>query len=82
MNFYSNHSLSNKTGIIYSLTDRVISLSNKKYRNENLKLAKETQIKNRYPLDLLSGKIPKNINFLYKVKTLTESQMILQKLLN
>ena len=46
MNFYSNHSLSNKIGIIYSLIDRAILLSHKKYHSENLNLVKETLIKN------------------------------------
>ena len=57
MNFYSNHSLSNKIGIIYSLTDRAILLSHDKFHSENSNLVKETLIKNEYPLDLLNEKI-------------------------
>ena len=57
MNFYSNHSLSNKIGIIYSLIDRAILLSHDKFHSENLNLVKETLIKNGYPLDLLNEKI-------------------------
>ena len=58
LNFYSNHSLSNKIGIIYSLTDRAILLSHDKLHSENLlNLVKETLIKNGYPLDLLNDKI-------------------------
>ena len=49
--------LSNKIGIIYSLTDRAILLSHEKYHNENLNLVKETLIKNGYPLSLLNEKI-------------------------
>ena len=37
LNFYSNHSLANKIGIIYSLTDRAILLSHEKYHYENLR---------------------------------------------
>ena len=57
LNFYSNHSLSNKIGIIYSLTDRAILLSHDKFHSENLNLVKEMLIKNGYPLDLLNDKI-------------------------
>ena len=57
LHFYSNHSLSNKIGIIYSLTDRAILLSHDKFHSENLNLVKETLIKNGYPLDLLNDKI-------------------------
>ena len=56
-NFYSNHSLSNKIGIIYLSTDRAILLSHDKFHSENLNLVKETLIKNGYPLDLLNEKI-------------------------
>ena len=57
LNFYSNHSLSKKIVIIYSLTDRAILLSHDKFHSENLNLVKETLIKNGYPLDLLNDKI-------------------------
>ena len=57
MNFYSNHSLANEIGIIYSLSDRAILLSHEKYHNENLNLVKETLIKNGYPITLLNEKI-------------------------
>ena len=50
MNFYSIHSLANKIGIIYSLTDRAILLSHEKYHNDNLNLVKETSIKNGNPI--------------------------------
>ena len=42
LNFYSNHNLANKIGIIYSLTDRAILLSHEKYHYENLNLVKGT----------------------------------------
>ena len=57
MNIYSNHSLANKIGIIYSLTDRAILLSHENYHYENLNVVKETLIKNGYPLTLLNQKI-------------------------
>ena len=57
LNFYSNHSLSNKIGIIYSLTDKAILLLHEKYHNENLNLVKRTLNKNGYPLDLVTEKI-------------------------
>ena len=77
LNFYSNHSLSNKIGIIYSLTDRAILLSHEKYHNENLILVKNTLIKNGYPLTLLNEKIANRYKYLisnkYQNKKLTET---------
>ena len=69
LNFYSNHSLSNKIGIIYSLTDRAILLSHDKFHFENLNLVKETLIKNGYPLDLLNEKIAMRYKFLMSNKS-------------
>ena len=68
MHFYFNHSLSNKIGIIYSLTDRAILLSHEKYHSENLNLVKENLIKNGYPLDLLNEKIANRYKFLMSNK--------------
>ena len=68
MIFYSNHSLSNKIGIIYSLTDRAILLSHEKYGSENLNLVKETLIKNGYSLVLLNEKIANRYKFLMSNK--------------
>ena len=68
MNFYNNHSLSNKIGITYSLTNRAILLSHEKYHRENLNLVKETLIKNRYPLVLLNEKIANRYKLLMSNK--------------
>ena len=69
LNFYSNHSLSNKIGIIYSLTDRAILLSHYKFHSENLNLVKETLIKNGYPIDLLNEKIAMRYKLLMSNKS-------------
>ena len=68
MNFYSNHSLSNKIGIIYLLIDRAILLSHEKYHSENLNSVQETLIKNGYPLVLLNEKIANRCRFLMNNK--------------
>ena len=57
INIFSNHSLSHKIGIIYSLTDRAILLSNKCFHIDNLNCVRSTLLKNGYPLQLLSEKI-------------------------
>ena len=57
INFFSNHCLTYKIGIIYSLTDRAILLSDKEFHINNLDCVRSTLIKNGYPLDLLNEKI-------------------------
>ena len=56
INFFSNHSLSHKLSIIYSLTDRVILLSNKSLHISNLNCVRSTLLKTGYPLELLNEK--------------------------
>ena len=46
INFFSNHSLSDKIGIIYSLTDRAILLSNKCFHIDNLSVVRSALLKN------------------------------------
>ena len=69
LNFYSNHSFSNRIGVIYSSIDRAILLSHERYHDENLKLVEETLLKNGYPLDLLLKKISKRYKCLILNKT-------------
>ena len=57
INFFSNHCLSYKIGIIYSLTDRAILLSDKEYRINNLNCVRSTLLKSGYPLECLNEKI-------------------------
>ena len=57
INFFSNHNLSHKIGIIYSLTDRAILLSEKIFHIENLSFVRSTLLRNEYPLNLLNEKI-------------------------
>ena len=68
LNFYSNHRLSNKIVIIYSLTDRAIHLSHEKYHSENLNLVKEILFKNEYPLVLLNENRANRYKFLMSNK--------------
>ena len=82
MNFYSNHSLSNKIGIIYSLTDRAILLSHEKYHNEKLNLVKKNFNEKWISIRFILKKLPKDTNFLQIKKISIESQMILLKLKN
>ena len=56
-NYFSNHSLSHKICIIYSLTDRAILLSNKRFHIDNLNCVRSTLLKNGYPLQLLNENI-------------------------
>ena len=57
INFFPNHCLTYKIGIIYSLTDRAILLSDKEFHINNLDCVRSTLLKNGYPLDLLNEKI-------------------------
>ena len=57
INLFSNHSLSHKIGMIYSLTYRATLLSDKRFHINNLNYVRSTLLKNGYPLDLLNEKI-------------------------
>ncbi|XP_043483513.1 uncharacterized protein LOC122511979 isoform X1 [Leptopilina heterotoma] len=64
MNFYSHHPLSYKIGIIYTLVDRAIKLSDQQFHLENLNIVKKTLLLNGYPIDLLNRKISQRYNAL------------------
>ena len=55
--FFSNHCLLYKIGIIYSLNDRAILLSDKEFHINNLNCVRSTLLKNGYPLELLNKNI-------------------------
>ena len=56
INFFSNHCLKYKIGIIYYLTDRAMLLSDKEFHKNNLNCVRSTLLKNGYPLELLNEK--------------------------
>ena len=52
LNFNSHHTKSVMIGNIYSLVDKSITLSHKKFHRKNIKLIKEILINNEYPKNL------------------------------
>ena len=57
INFFSNHSLSDKIRIIYSITDRAILLSDKKFHVNHFNCERSTLLMNEYPSELSNEKL-------------------------
>lgn len=54
LNYHSHHPLSQKIGIVYSITDKCIKLSNPEFHSKNLKEAKNILINNDYPVQFIN----------------------------
>lgn len=63
INFASDHLLSHKIGVTYSLNDTAVKLSHPTHHTENLRLIKETLLENGYPISLLEKKIDERYLF-------------------
>lgn len=61
LNYFSNHPIQQKIGIINMLIDRAINLSHKKFWNDNIELIKNTLFMNFYPESLISRTINKRL---------------------
>ncbi|XP_018361286.1 PREDICTED: uncharacterized protein LOC108760014 [Trachymyrmex cornetzi] len=73
LSFYSNHPTCHKIGMIFSLVDRAISLSDPIYYSKNLEFVIEVLLDNGYPLDFIF----KNIN--NRIRTLAHKDVICDK---
>jgi len=66
LNFYSNHPLTQKKGIIFSLIDRTFLLSNGTFYTKNLTFIINILLENDYPLNLIFYSINQRIKNLIK----------------
>ena len=61
LNYFSNHSLNQKIGIIKNVVDTAILLSHEKFHEENLETIKNLLILNNYPKNLINKHIKSRI---------------------
>ena len=61
LNYNSNHLLHQKVGVIYSLIDKPILYSDKKFQSDNILFAKSVLKLNNYPSFFIE-KYTKNVN--------------------
>jgi len=61
LNFYSNHPLSHKKGVIYGLTDKILKVSHPKFQQKNLIDCILLLLKNGYPLEFIFASIHNRI---------------------
>ena len=61
LNYFSNHPLQHKIGIIKNLVDSAILLAGKSFRNENLDIIKNYLELNNYPKNIITKHINKRI---------------------
>ena len=64
LNFNSSHPKTHKIGIIYSIVDKAIKLSNKKFHEDNLKPVRQFLLKNSYPSKFIEFYLKKRISCL------------------
>ena len=62
LNYNSNHTKSQKIGMVYNLVDRAILLANDCYHNENLDITKKLLLQNQYPLKFINFYTKKRLN--------------------
>lgn len=60
LNYFSSHPVQHKRGVVNSLVDRAILLSDKKFHSENLANVKQVLAWNCYPLDFVEINIKKD----------------------
>ena len=61
LNFFSNHPFSQKRGVIFSLVDRAILLSDSEFREKNVILIIDILLNNDCPLKLIFDTINKRL---------------------
>jgi hypothetical protein len=71
LNFYSNHPPIHKKGVIYGLTDRIVSLSHPKYFQKNFEKMIQILLDN-YPLDFIFSSINNRLKKLFNKFDKTE----------
>lgn len=70
LNFYSNHSLAHKRGVIYGLVDKILFLSNQEYHKKNFETIIVYLFNNNYPLKFIFTTINNRIKYhLFKNST-------------
>ncbi|KYN09092.1 hypothetical protein ALC57_18803 [Trachymyrmex cornetzi] len=62
LNFWSQHPISQKMGVIYGLVDKALLLSHPDFHKKNLKLIIDTLLLNDFPLKFIFENIKKRIN--------------------
>jgi len=68
LSFYSNHPLIHKRGVIFSLIDKVLLLSNPIFQQKNLNIIIENLLNNGYPLNFIFKNINNRIKVLDLIK--------------
>ncbi|KYN28371.1 Dipeptidyl peptidase family member 6 [Trachymyrmex cornetzi] len=66
INFFSNHPMSQKKAIIFSLVDRALLLSNKEYHKKNINFIINTLLHNDYPIEFIFDTINNRIDNIHK----------------
>jgi len=61
LNFYSNHPLNHKKGVIYGLTDKILKVSHPKFQQKNFIECITLLLKNGYPLEFIFANIHNRI---------------------
>ena len=65
LNFFSHHPLCHKKGIIFSMVDKIISLSHPQYHEKNLTRLINILLENNYPLDFIFSMIHFRLKYLF-----------------
>ncbi|XP_020295370.1 uncharacterized protein LOC109860580 [Pseudomyrmex gracilis] len=68
LNFFSQHPLNQKIGIIYGIIDRAVLLSHPSFHNGNLIKAIQILLANDYPLDLIFKTVRRRLHCLFSGK--------------
>ncbi|EZA54490.1 hypothetical protein X777_05745 [Ooceraea biroi] len=66
INFFSNHPLQHKIGVIFNLVDRALLLSYDRYHSTNIDLIKNILINNCYPLDFINRYIDRRVRHIVR----------------
>ena len=61
LNYHSHHPISHKKGVILSLTDKVLNLSDPKFQQKNFELIISILLENSYPLEFIFSTINNRI---------------------
>src|SRR5580765_2025169 len=80
LNYFSQHPLCQKRGVIFGLVDRVFRLSHPQFHNKNLSLIINILLNNDYPLDFIFTTIRKRIKTLISNKDCSQSPPLISPL--
>lgn len=76
LNYFSSHPVQHKRGVVNSLVDRAILLSDRKYHSENLAKVKQVLSWNCYPSDFVENSIKKRLSKLQNDMDTNQSQNV------